>query len=90
MMAARAKEQFEKGERSEMRPKHIHVKMLGDKNALATYYTEGEVHEDGDVEHMLGRASLVLAKEGDDWKIIHWHISKLETRDEREGDDDDD
>ena len=78
--AAQMKEDREKGYVLSIRPKHINITMLGSGTALATYYVEGKEAQPEDVpKHVLNRATLVLAKENDDWQIVHWHISKLET-----------
>ncbi|MCB1094509.1 MAG: nuclear transport factor 2 family protein [Verrucomicrobiae bacterium] len=72
------------GEISQLYPKHIDVKMLGTDHAVATYYVEGKATEGDETKHVLNRASLVIGKDGDAWKIVHWHVSKLEREDDGE------
>ena len=59
-------------------PKHLTVSFHGTV-ALVTYYVDGDVKTpEEDRRNVLERATQVWEKKGDDWKLIHWHNSKLQ------------
>ena len=80
MVRSQMKEDREKGYVFKALPKHINITNINEGAALATYYVEGTIDQpNGKPESLLNRGSLVLTKVDGDWKIAHWHISKLES-----------
>ena len=70
---------FDAGLKFDVQVRHLDVKNHGN-TAVATYYTTGPVtYPDGTVLKGTFRASLVWLKQAGQWKIIHMHISRLET-----------
>ena len=69
------------GRKISLHPKHISVRMLGDSHAVANLYADGTITERGVSSEVVRRASFVLGKKQDAWKIVQWHISNLEGKD---------
>ena len=75
------KSNHSQGARINLQPKHIQVSP-GEQGAVATFYVEGQfTGVNGDVENVLARTSHVWVKVADDWKLFHWHISRVEMPD---------
>ena len=74
-----AREAFDAGLEYIVTVASVDVTSFGGDAALATYYTGGLVRNpDGQsVPGGAYRASMMWVKEGDEWKIIHLHISPL-------------
>jgi len=70
----------QKGYRLDIIPKHIQVTELDQGNtAIAVYYGDGQVtHTDRNTEFARSRISMVLVKEEGQWKIFHWHVSRIQ------------
>ncbi|KAA5542271.1 nuclear transport factor 2 family protein [Roseiconus nitratireducens] len=68
----------ERGAEMELRPKDIKVTVHGDV-AIATYMVDAAVKgaDQDESEEQVNRGTLVWAKQGDDWKILHWHVSEF-------------
>ena len=78
-MRKELQEMFDAGLKFDVQVRHLDVKNHGN-TAVATYYTTGPVtYPDGTVLKGTFRASLVWLKQAGQWKIIHMHISRLET-----------
>jgi len=73
------KDRDDKGVSLSLQPKHINIHPLGEGTAVATFYIQGTVSIEGreEDEHFINRGSLVFTKDGDDWKIAHFHVSEL-------------
>jgi len=72
------KDADQRGAEMDLNPKNIKVAVHGD-TAIATYTVDAttkEADQDETEEH-INRGSLVWAKRGDGWKILHWHVSEF-------------
>ncbi len=59
--------------------RHLDAKVYGN-SAVATYYTVGTAtYPDGTVLTGIHRASIMLIKQGGQWRQVHSHISLLST-----------
>lgn len=77
-VAARYQAMFDAGLSLDFSPKHIEVS-AGAEGAVATFYLHGSVTPPGGApEGVMARATLVWLKMDDEWKMFHWHISKIE------------
>lgn len=77
-----ANESYQNGKRVRITPKDITVMVdeSGD-SAFACYLREGTIKEpgeDGEIEQVRGRSTVVFTKADGRWRGIHWHISPLE------------
>ncbi len=60
--------------------RHLDAKVYGDA-AVATYYTTGPTkYQDGSTLQGTFRASMTWAKQGGQWRIVHIHISPLQSQ----------
>ena len=58
--------------------RHIEVQIYGTSTAVATNYVVGTLTPPGGTpQRILRRRTAVLVKQGDQWKIVHRHISSL-------------
>ncbi len=58
--------------------RHIEVQVYGNLTAVATNYVVGNLTPaGGNPQQILRRRTAVLIKQGDQWKIVHRHISSL-------------
>ncbi len=58
--------------------RHIEVRIYGTSTAVATNYVVGSLTPPGGTpQPILRRRTAVLVKQGDQWKIVHRHISSL-------------
>lgn len=77
--AANFKAARERGARDNTTPKHIAVRVYG-STAVATYYIEGNVtNQQGETSRVLQRGTRVFAEEGGQWKVVHTHISDIQS-----------
>lgn len=79
MVIEESKKERGEGAQINLLPKYVKATIHGNV-AIATYLLDGTVTESkGDEsQRVLERASLIWTKTDDGWKIIHWHISKVE------------
>ena len=66
-----------------MQPKYIKVTTHGNV-AIATFLVEGTIKspEDDEPQRELNRASVIWNKTDSGWKMLHWHISAVETEED--------
>jgi len=58
--------------------RHLDVKIYGNLTAVTTGYIVGTVTQaDGTVEQVATRRTVVLIKQGGQWKEVHFHVSPL-------------
>ena len=70
---------FDAGLKFDVRVHHLDAKVYGNA-AVSTYYTTGPTtYPDGTVLQGTFRASIVWTKQGGQWKIVHIHVSGLQT-----------
>ena len=53
----------------------VRVEMLGARSAYVSYKWKQSQEFDGKLETASGRTTLIFAKIGKDWKIVHSHVS---------------
>ncbi len=76
---ARLQASFDAGLNYDLRIHHLDVKVHGE-TSVATYYTTGPTtYSNGTLLQGTFRASLIWLKQGSQWRIVHIHISRLET-----------
>jgi len=74
---------FDAGLDFDVAVRHLDAKVYGD-TAVATYYTTGPTkYEDGSTLQGIFRASMSWAKQGGQWRIVHIHISPLQSQPEQ-------
>ncbi len=76
MVVAQYRAAYEEGTRIQVLPSHINV-MGNDRGALATFLLEGSITEDGETTSVLDRVSQLWLKVDGDWKLAHFHYSRL-------------
>ena len=70
---------FDSGVKWNMTIQHLDVEVYGN-SAVATYYVSGSlIFPNEDVSRGIFRVSAVCIKQVGDWKIVHLHISPLQT-----------
>jgi ketosteroid isomerase-like protein len=61
--------------------RHIEVQIYGTSTAVATNYVVGNLTPPGGKpQQILRRRTAVLVKQGGKWKIVHRHISSLNSQ----------
>ncbi len=75
-----AQTNFDAGLDFDVAVRHLDAKVYGDA-AVATYYTTGPTkYADGSTLQGSFRASMTWAKQGGQWRIVHIHISPLQSQ----------
>ncbi len=75
-----AQANFDAGLDFDVAVRHLDAKVYGDA-AVATYYTAGTTkYADGSTLQGIFRASMTWAKQGGQWRIVHIHISPLQSQ----------
>ena len=74
-----ARDAFDAGLEYRVTIASLDVKVFNGNTALSTYYTGGLVRDPDGIGVPGGafRASMMWIKEGEEWKIVHLHISPL-------------
>ena len=76
---------FDAGLEYNVSVRNLEAKVFNGTSAIATYYTEGTVKNPAgqSVEGGSYRATMVWAKDGGEWRIVHLHLSRLGYRNSR-------
>ena len=83
LVVAQYSKGYEEGARITMRPQYIKVTTHGSV-AIATFLVEGTIKgpEDEEPQRELNRASVIWNKTDSGWKMLHWHISAVDTEED--------
>ncbi len=75
-----AQANFNNGLDFDVAVRHLDAKVYGD-SAVATYYTAGTTkYADGSTLRGIFRASMTWIKQGGQWRIVHIHVSPLQSQ----------
>jgi len=70
---------FDAGLNFDVQVRHLEAKVYG-TTGVATYYTTGPTaYPDGSVLRGVFRASMIATFEGNRWRVVHIHISPLQS-----------
>ncbi len=77
---AALRQPFDQGVKMDMQFDDLRIRVFGESVAISTGNIIGTISTpDGNKYEMGFRATSIRVKEGNDWKIVHWHESPIQS-----------